>query len=55
MNNRTRRLNLRLVEIEDLYQANKITENQLDILDSIARVEAGILNFNEAKEEFLRE
>ena len=44
----------RLVKIEELYQSNKITNTQLEVLDALARAEAGLLDYEEALEEFLR-
>lgn len=44
----------RLALIEQLHNQFKITDSMLDVLDTAARVEAGMLTFKEVLEEYIR-
>jgi hypothetical protein len=44
----------RLLRIERLYDEQKIDYRQMEVLDTAARIEAGMLNYNEIEEETLK-
>lgn len=48
----SKKLEHRLKHIESLFEKGKISSNQFDILDALARAEAGALRFDDALEDF---